>query len=86
MSYSRFLNYDVYVFMHVGGFLECCVCTLADHQEEDSFYAGNTQTMIDHLKKHEAAGHLIPQDIYDNLWEDDEENFGGKNRSNNFMA
>jgi hypothetical protein len=31
--------------------------------------------MIDHLKKHELAGHTVPQDIYDNLWADDIENF-----------
>jgi hypothetical protein len=77
MSYSRFLGHDVYVFMNVGAFLECCMCILNDHQDERSFQAGNTQTMVDHLKKHEKAGHRIPPDIYDNLWADDKENFGG---------
>ncbi len=75
MSYSRFLSYDVYVFMNVGGFLDCCACILA-HEDWESFQAGNTQTMVNHLKKHELSGHKIPSDIYDNLWADDKENFG----------
>ena len=77
MSYSRFLGYDVYVFMSVGGFLDCCACILAHGDFGESFHAGDTQTMVDHLKKHELAGHKIPQNIYDNLWADDKENFGG---------
>jgi hypothetical protein len=76
MSYSRFLGHDVYVFMNVGGFLDCCACILAHGEFGESFYAGDTQTMVDHLKKHELAGHKIPSDIYDNLWADDKENFG----------
>ncbi len=77
MSYARFGwgGSDVYVFMHVGGFLECCMCFLDDHQDEGSFQANSTQTMIDHLNKHELAGHTIPLDIYDNLWADNKENF-----------
>jgi hypothetical protein len=78
MSYARFgwNDSDVYVFMHVGGFLECCACLLA-HEEWESFNAGDTKTMVDHLKKHEASGHTVPRDIYDLLWEDDKDNFGG---------
>jgi hypothetical protein len=76
MSYSRFFDNDVYVFMSTLGHLECCMCFLDDHQDEGSFQAGDTQTMIDHLKKHEKSGHRMPSDIYDNLWADDKENFG----------
>ena len=77
MSYARFGwdNSDVYVFMSVGGWLECCACILA-HEDWESFQAGNTKTMIDHLKKHEGSGHHVPRHIYDYLWEDDKENFG----------
>ncbi len=77
MSYARFGwdGSDVYVFMHVSGHLECCACILA-HGDWESFLAGGTQTMVDHLKKHELAGHQIPSDIYGRLWEDDKENFG----------
>jgi hypothetical protein len=79
MSYARFGwdGSDVYVFMSVGGWLECCACILS-HEDWESFQAGDTQTMIGHLKKHEGAGHQVPSHIYDYLWEDDKENFGGQ--------
>jgi len=70
------MAYDVYVFMHVGGFLECCMCLLLDESGEGwGFQADSTEKMISHLKEHEKAGHKIPSDIYDNLRADDKENF-----------
>jgi hypothetical protein len=30
MSYCRFSEGDVYMYHHVGGFVECCSCSLAD--------------------------------------------------------
>lgn len=78
MSYCRFLEADVYVFMHVSGWLECCMCSLVEHQEEISFEAHDTDTMIAHLKKHVAVKHNVPQHVFDNLIADDEENFGGR--------
>jgi hypothetical protein len=77
MSYARFGwdGSDVYVFAHVGGFLECCACILS-HEDWESFQASDTQTMVDHLKKHEMSGHGVPKSIYKYLWEDDKENFG----------
>ena len=81
MSYARFGwdGSDVYVFTHVGGFIECCGCWLADDDTEEyyhyaSFQAYTTQEMVDHLKKHEETGHTVPSDVYDRLWEDHEEN------------
>lgn len=29
MSYCRFSSGDVYMYSHVGGFIECCACSLA---------------------------------------------------------
>ena len=29
MSYCRFSDGDVYMFAHVGGYIECCACSLA---------------------------------------------------------
>lgn len=75
MSYSRFLEADVYVFMHTGGYLYCCACWLDERLEQTGFCAFKTQDMVDHLKVHEEAGHRIPSDIYDNFWKDDAENF-----------
>jgi hypothetical protein len=81
MSYARFGwdNSDVYVYMSVSGFLECCGCLLVPLKDEFDapvFYGRSTQEMIDHLKRHEEAGENVPQDIYESLWEDDKENFG----------
>jgi hypothetical protein len=74
VSYCRFVEADVYVFMHVGGHLECCACIL--HKEDwGSFQADSTQKMIDHLIEHKNAGHHIPEHVYANLWADDAENF-----------
>jgi len=75
MSYARFGwdNSDVYVFLHVGGFIECCACVLA-HEDWEPFHAGDTQTMVNHLKKHEISGHVVPPSVYERLWEDHEEN------------
>ena len=70
MSYCRFSNADVYVFMNVGGFLSCCRCWLGDRED---FYS--TEEMIAHLAEHRAAGHDVPEGIEDDLLADDHENF-----------
>lgn len=75
MSYCRFLEADVYVFMHVGGHLECCACFLGEREPWGSFQAKSTQEMVDHLEKHTAAGHFIPGHVVPDLWADDAENF-----------
>lgn len=79
MAYSRFFDSDVYVFMSVGGWLECCGCWLSDPDDGDgsmSFTAKSTEEMIAHLKRHDELGFYVPENIYDELWTDDEENFG----------
>lgn len=78
MSYARFLDADVYVYMHVSGWLECSMCHLMKDQNEVSFRAFDTDTMIAHLKKHIAVKDYVPEDIFDNLIADDKENFGGQ--------
>lgn len=78
MSYARFGqdDSDVYVFMHVGGFLTCCGCILADEKQAwGSFDAGTTQRMLDHLQKHIDAGDNVPPYVAPELQEDDKENF-----------
>lgn len=76
MSYCRFFDGDVYVFMHVSGHLECCGCVLNVPDEPwDLFKAESTQEMVDHLELHVAKGHRVPSHVVPNLWADDAENF-----------
>lgn len=71
MAYSRFSEHcDVYVFMHVGGFLQCCGCRLGDDWNFDS-----TDEMVEHVAEHRAAGHNVPDGLEQSLLEDDEDNF-----------
>lgn len=75
MSYARFGwdGSDVYVFVSVGGWIECCACIL--HEEDwASFQAKETQEMVDHLKKHQESGHHVPESVFERLWEEHEEN------------
>ena len=55
MSYARFSHADVYVFMNVNGYLDCCGCILGDQY---AFHS--TDAMIDHLAQHRDAGHDVP--------------------------
>lgn len=77
MSYARWIGSDVYVYMHVGGYLTCVCCPLVEHQKETSYNAENTESMVAHLTAHESNGDSVPTDIYQRLWEDDKENFPG---------
>ena len=75
MSYCRFGEGDVYVFMNVAGWLECCACSLAKTEDSVFFKAKSTQQMVDHLEKHIDDGDQVPQGIFYDLWRDDKENF-----------
>ena len=70
MSYARFSHADVYVFMNVNGYLDCCGCILGDQY---AFHS--TDAMIDHLAQHRDAGHDVPDGIEDELRADDTDNF-----------
>ncbi len=75
MSYARFGwdGSDVYIYLSVGGWIECCACILS-HEDWEPFHAGDTQTMIDHLKKHQLSGHHVPEYVFERLWEEHDEN------------
>ena len=90
MSYARFLDSDVYVFMHVSGYLQCCGCWLShlnpvDPDYYNSFNAHSTQEMVDHIVKHKRRKHNVPADLIEHLWADDEENFPN-GESNSYEA
>lgn len=80
MSYSRFIESDLYIYMS-SGFLYCAVCRLKEDnldQMSAGFSAYTTQDMIEHIKQHEKAGHKVLEGIYVELLEDDLENFPNK--------
>lgn len=70
MSYCRFSEADVYVFMHTHKFLECCGCSLGDQWDFHS-----TADMVAHLREHIAAGHDVPAWVIPQIEADDAENF-----------
>jgi hypothetical protein len=71
MAYARFgwRDSDVYVFCNVSGYLDCCACSF---DEESRFTS--TDAMIEHLRRHIAAGHTVPEDTFVGLEEDREDN------------
>jgi hypothetical protein len=78
MSYARFSNADVYVYLDVGGYFNCCACWLGDLLEGDifheSFHARSTTEILSHLEEHRQAGHDVPDDCIDRLVAKREEN------------
>lgn len=75
MSYARFgeEGSSVYVYMHVEGWLECCWCDLI--RDAACFEARSTAEMVEHLRKHEEAGDVVPPGVIAELEADDAENF-----------
>jgi hypothetical protein len=70
MSYCRFGQADVYVYLDARGYLACCGCILGDEWEFHS-----TDAMVEHLNAHTAAGHDVPSSVIPALRADDAENF-----------
>lgn len=61
MSFARFsAESDVYVFHSVGDFLDCCGCQLGTG---GAFYS--VADLIAHLREHVAAGHMVPEHLFD---------------------
>lgn len=62
MSFERWSTSDIYMFEHVGGFIECCGCWfsgdwLNEHVEFPRFKT--PYEALAHLDVHENAGHDI---------------------------
>ena len=73
MSLARFGadGSDVYVFemaCREDSVFECCGCLLWK-EGDDSTSALTAQEMIDHLKKHVEAGHIVPDYTLEELRE-----------------
>jgi hypothetical protein len=59
MSFERFSSSDVYIFEHVGGFIECCGCSIVELDEDEIVGFAKLATpreALAHLDAHEAAG------------------------------
>lgn len=56
---------DVYVYYDVGGFINCCGCSLS----EKSFHANTEWEMIEHLREHQKRGDSVPADAFAELTE-----------------
>jgi hypothetical protein len=61
MSWVRFGTEGsaVYVYDHVDGYIECCQCLFGG-----DFKAKDEIEMIAHLRKHQAAGHHVPDWVF----------------------
>jgi hypothetical protein len=76
VSYARRADpgSDIYLYMHVDGYLECNSCSLAAPPQH-SFRGHNTGEMISHLGEHLSAGHRVPGHVIPELLADDDDNF-----------
>lgn len=80
MSYCRFLEADVYIYDDIRHGLVCCMCLMSPIREEyndalnmnvsivDDFVAGHDyDKMLNHIAKHRAMDHYIPQHVDERL-------------------
>jgi hypothetical protein len=70
MSYARFGEggSDVYLFAHVGGFVQCCGCVLlrlADDFDSPSVNLTSAESVVSHLREHVTAGHHVEEGLLD---------------------
>lgn len=56
MSFGRFFDGDVYIFEHVGGFIECCMCSLAEDEADLLRSFPTPRAALEHLDEHAARG------------------------------
>jgi len=55
-------NCDVYVFYTTQARIQCCGCSLV--AGEWVFEAATELEMIEHLRKHQAAGDKVPEEVF----------------------
>jgi hypothetical protein len=68
MAYSRFFDSDIYIYAHVGGYIECCACWLNENLDEYSLFGlsekiTNDDQLIEHIRQHRQLGHNIPDHL-----------------------
>lgn len=75
MAYSRFSNSDIYIYPHVGGWIECAACWLNEGKPEKSLFVesveiNNDQDLIEHIRLHKMHGHDIPENLLEDILND----------------
>ena len=65
MAYSRFTDSDIYIYPHVGGWIECQACWLNERSDEYSLFSMSEEIhddghLIVHVREHIKAGHDVP--------------------------
>lgn len=75
MSFARFSEGDVYVYLNVDGYFECCACALLGPLLTGGCVTVETSAeMLAHLESHRAVGHDVPEDCLEELRSDAEAN------------
>jgi hypothetical protein len=41
MAYARFSDYDIYIYPHVGGWIECSACFLVQPEDEYTLFSAS---------------------------------------------
>lgn len=77
MSYARMSDdSDVYIFSHAGGFIQCCGCSITEPEDYEDVGFANLKTAreaLEHLDKHVALGHTIPDRAFKRIREEHED-------------
>lgn len=64
MAYARIAkDCDVYVYEDYAGFISCCGCRLIPLLGSEWIHTA--AEMVEHLRKHEKAGHKVPAELLD---------------------
>lgn len=76
MAYSRFADSDIYIYAHVGGWIECQACYLNEPSDEYSLLSISEEIyddghLIAHVREHIKAGHSVPEGLLSEMLSDD---------------
>lgn len=67
MSYCRFSGgSDIYLFHHVGGFIQCCGCNMAEGDSISTNLATREDALA-HIAKHRENGDSVPTYVDERL-------------------
>ncbi len=69
MSYCRFGEGDVYMYMHIHGGIRCCGCKLVNQGISDPIFHFYIDA-IKHLVTHREYGHKVPDYVLSRLQEE----------------